>query len=188
MPPQRHLTWYHRQPSAFAKCKVKAAFTVSSDHGAVLVMDNDTISTISGCSGLNSLLNDAIMRDHVVVVQSHRCSSFARLLTSKHEKTVTIGLSVEPPVNGVVSAKTNGKWVQNSCSGNFKSKTNSDREIRDYYPLFNIAQHDHTPSVTSEHRHHFPHFHLHLPHVDLHFPHPHLHLHLPHHSGHHPKT
>jgi len=49
--------------STFAQCEVKAAFKFSSGYGAVLVMENDTISTINPPGSTRRLLDDRDMRD-----------------------------------------------------------------------------------------------------------------------------
>jgi hypothetical protein len=101
-------------------------------------MDNDVICTIDPPGCLRRLLDDKSMRDCVIVSQAHRCSSYARFLTAKNGTTVAIGLSVEPPVSGVVSADVNAKWIRSSSAGNFKSKVNKSGN-RDYYPLFRLV-------------------------------------------------
>jgi len=126
------------QTPAFLHCKAKAGFRVSSGRGAVLVMDNDVITTIDPPGCLRRLLDDQSMRGCIIVSQAHRCSSYARLLTSKGGSNFTIGLSVEPPVSGVVSATADMKWMQSSSAGNFKSKVNKCGN-RDYYPLFKLV-------------------------------------------------
>lgn len=130
--------YFYRQTPAFVHCKVKAGFKVSSGRGAVLVMDNDVITTVDPPGSLRRLLDDKSMEGCVIVSQTHRCSSYARLLTSKGGKSVAIGLSIEPPVSGVVAATADAKWVRSSSSGNFKSKVNLSGE-RDYYPLFRLV-------------------------------------------------
>jgi hypothetical protein len=127
-----------RQTPVFAQCKVKAAFKVSSDRGAVLVMDNDVISTIDPPGCLRRLLDEKTMRGCVIVSQTHRCSSYARFLTSKGGQSIAIGLAVEPPVSGVVSVDVNAKWIRSSSAGNFKSKVNKSGHL-DYYPLFRLV-------------------------------------------------
>jgi hypothetical protein len=102
------------------------------------VMDNDVITTVDPPGCLRRLLDDKTMRGCVIVSQAHHCSSYARLLTSKGGKSFTIGLSVEPPVSGVVAATADAKWVRSSSAGNFKSKVNKNGN-RDYYPLFKLV-------------------------------------------------
>ena len=129
---------FHRQTPAFVQCKVKAGFRVTSNRGAILVMDNDVISTIDPPGCLRRLLDEKAMQGCVIVSQTHRCSSYARLLTAKGGKTVAIGLNIEPPVSGVASATADAKWVRSSNAGNFKSKVNKSSN-RDYYPLFRLV-------------------------------------------------
>jgi hypothetical protein len=126
------------QTPVFAQCKVNAAFKFSSSYGAILVMDTDTISTIDPPGSLRRLLDDESMRGCVIVSEAHRCSSFARLLTAKDGGSVAIGLSVQPPISGVVSATANANWVRSSQAGNFKSKVNKNGS-RDFYPLFRLV-------------------------------------------------
>lgn len=101
-------------------------------------MDTDTISTIDPPGSLRRLLDDESMRGCVIVSEAHRCSSFARLLTAKDGGSVAIGLSVQPPISGVVSATANANWVRSSQAGNFKSKVNKSGS-RDFYPLFRLV-------------------------------------------------
>ncbi|KAJ7193789.1 hypothetical protein GGX14DRAFT_405164 [Mycena pura] len=123
---------------AIAQCKVKGAFKFSSGRGAILVMDNDTISSIDPPGSLRRLLEDPSMRDLVVVSEVHSCSSYARLLTAQGGSTVALGLSVEPPVGGVAAATANANWVRSVSSGNFKAQVNKNGH-RKYYPLFRLV-------------------------------------------------
>jgi len=126
------------QSPAFAQCKVKAGFTVSSGRGAVLVMDNDVISIVDPPGSLRRLLDDENMRYCVIVAQVHSCSSYARLLTAKGGRSVAIGLSVQPPVSEVVSATGEVNWLRGSSAGNFRAKVNKSGK-RDFYPLFKLV-------------------------------------------------
>jgi hypothetical protein len=101
-------------------------------------MDNDTISTIDPPGSLRRLLDVGSMRDCVIVSEVHRCSSYARLLTTNKGGTVALGLTVQPPVSEVVSAAADVKWVRSSTTGNFKSRVNKDG-TRNYYPLFRLV-------------------------------------------------
>ncbi|KAJ7468453.1 hypothetical protein FB451DRAFT_1560219 [Mycena latifolia] len=109
---------------AIAQCKVKAAYKFSAGHAAVLVMDNDSITTIDPPGALRRLLADPAMHDRVLVSEVHRCASYARLLTDHTDGTVAIGLSAAPPVPTV--------------SGNFKSHVNK-TGAREYCPLFRLV-------------------------------------------------
>jgi len=123
---------------ALAQCSIKAGFEFSSDFGAVLAMDNDTISTIDPAGSLRRLLDDSSLRDCVVVSEVHRCSSYARYLSSPRAKTITIGLNVQPSVAGVASAEANLKWVRSTNTGNFKSRVSASGD-RDFCPLFRLV-------------------------------------------------
>ena len=101
-------------------------------------MDNDVISTIDPPGCLRRLLDERDMRECVIVAQTHRCSSYARLLISKGTRSVAIGLSVQPPVSEVISATGDVSWVQSSKTGNFRAKVNRSGE-RDFYPLFKLV-------------------------------------------------
>jgi hypothetical protein len=101
-------------------------------------MDKDTISTVDPPGSLRRLLDDESMQECVIVSEVHSCSSFARFLTTKEGGNVAIGLSVQPPVSGVVSATADANWVRSSQAGNFKSKVNKSGN-RDYYPLFRLV-------------------------------------------------
>jgi len=130
------------QTPVFAQCKIKGAFRFSNDRGAILVMDNDAISTIEPPGCLRKLLKDPSMRNLVLVSQVHRCAAYARLLTAKNGASIAIGLSILPPVtvSGVASASVDvdASWVRSSNSGNFKSKVNKNGN-REYYPLFRLV-------------------------------------------------
>ncbi|KAJ7137987.1 hypothetical protein C8R44DRAFT_944501 [Mycena epipterygia] len=122
---------------AIAQCKIKGAFTFSSGRGAVLVMNKDTISVIDTPGALRRLLEDPSMHGFVVVSEVHRCSSYARLLTTQKSGTVALGLSVEPPVAGVASAGANAKWMRDRTGGDFRAGHNPNGE-RTFYPLFRL--------------------------------------------------
>lgn len=129
------------QTPALAQCKVKASFKFTSGQGAVLVMDNDTVSTIDPPGVLRRLLDDESMKGLVIVSEAHKSSSFARLLTAEGTSNIAIGLSVEPPVSGAVSGTADAKWVRSSSAGNFKSKVNKDGK-RVFTPLFRLVSLD----------------------------------------------
>lgn len=126
------------QTPALLQCKVKCTFKVTSGQGAILVMDNESVSTINPPGVLRRLLKDESMKGRVIVSEAHKSSSFARLLTAKGTSNIAIGFSVEPPVSGVVSGSANGKWVRSSSAGNFKTKINKDGK-RVFTPLFRLA-------------------------------------------------
>ena len=104
-------------------------------------MDNDTVTTIDPPGVLRRLLDDPSMKGLVIVSEAHKSSSFARLLTAEGTSNVAIGLSVEPPVSGAVSATADAKWVRSSNAGNFKSKINKDGK-RVFTPLFRLVSLD----------------------------------------------
>ncbi|TFK52884.1 hypothetical protein OE88DRAFT_1711746 [Heliocybe sulcata] len=127
------------QTPVLAQCSVKAGFKFSSSQSsAVLAMDNDTISTIDPPGSLRRLLDDARMRDSVIVSEVHRCSSYARYLSSPHTGNVFIGLSAEPPVPGIASVEAHAKWVRSTVTGNFKSRVNKPGD-RQFCPLFRLV-------------------------------------------------
>src|ERR1700761_8824211 len=99
-------------------------------------MDNDTISSIDPLGCLRRLLEEQSMKGRVIVSEVHRTASYARILTAKSEKSVAIGLSVEPPVANAGSAKVDAKWMCSSSVGNFKSKVIKNRE---FTPLFRLV-------------------------------------------------
>ncbi|KAJ7705235.1 hypothetical protein B0H14DRAFT_3645622 [Mycena olivaceomarginata] len=123
---------------AIAQCKVKAAFKFSAGRGAILVMENPTLTCIDPPGALRALLKDTSMRGFVVVSEVHCCSSYARMLTTQEGTTVALGLSVEPPVSGAASASADATWVRNVASGNFRSQVNKKGE-RKFYPLFRLV-------------------------------------------------
>ncbi|KAJ7655456.1 hypothetical protein B0H17DRAFT_1146446 [Mycena rosella] len=123
---------------AITQCRIKGAFKFSSGRGAILVMENDTISAIDPPGTVRRLLENHSMRGFVVVSEVHRCSSYARLLTDQEGSTVALGLSVDLPAVGVASAAANATWVRRVTSGNFRSQINRKGD-RTYYPLFRLV-------------------------------------------------
>ncbi|KDR72754.1 hypothetical protein GALMADRAFT_45227, partial [Galerina marginata CBS 339.88] len=121
-----------------AECSVKASFKFTSGRGAVLAMDNDTITTIDSPGKLRRLLAESSLKGSVIVSEVHKCSSYARFLATKGSATVAMGLAMEPPVANVAEAKVDAKWVHTSSAGNFKSKVNKSG-TRTYYPLFRLV-------------------------------------------------
>jgi hypothetical protein len=126
------------QTPVFAQCKIKAGFEFSSGAGAVLVMDNDTITTIDPPGILRRLLLDKDMRECVIISEVHSCSSYARLICTKNGGRVAIGLSIEPPISEVASATVDATWVRSSSTGNFKQKVYKNGS-RTLYPLFRLV-------------------------------------------------
>ncbi|KAF8164155.1 hypothetical protein K438DRAFT_1617742 [Mycena galopus ATCC 62051] len=122
---------------AIAQCKVKGAFKFSSGRGAILVMENTTLTCIDPPGALRGLLKDTSMRGFVIVSEVHSCSSYARMLTAQGGTTIALGLSVEPPVSAG-SASADATWVRNVSSGNFRSQVNKKGE-RKFYPLFRLV-------------------------------------------------
>ncbi|KIJ56326.1 hypothetical protein M422DRAFT_57686 [Sphaerobolus stellatus SS14] len=119
-------------------CSLQASFKISSERGAVLLMENEATSLIDPPAALLSLLGDSKMQGRVLVSQTHRCSSYARLLTAEGASNVTIGLAATPPATDVVSAQVTTKWVKTTSAGNFKSGINKDQK-RNFYPLFRLV-------------------------------------------------
>lgn len=109
-----------------------------SGRGAILAMDNDTISTIDPPGKLRRLLAEPTMKGLVVVSEVHRCASYARFLSTQSGATVAMGLSVEPPIVNVAAASVDAKWVHSSNAGNFKAKVNKSGK-RAFYPLFRLV-------------------------------------------------
>ncbi|KAF9240016.1 hypothetical protein BU15DRAFT_74244 [Melanogaster broomeanus] len=126
------------QTPALAKCSIKAGFQFTSGCGAILAMNNDTISTIDPPGCLRRLLDEDELKNRVIVSEVHRTSSYARHLSAPGAKSITIGLSAEP-LPGAVSAQADMKWVKSSDAGNFKSKVNNKGAARAYYPLFRLV-------------------------------------------------
>ncbi|KAF8908530.1 hypothetical protein CPB84DRAFT_1959176 [Gymnopilus junonius] len=127
------------QTPALVECSVKASFKFNSNKGAVLAMDNDTILTISPPGKLRRLLAaKELQKGYVIVSEVHRCSSYARFLSSSAGATVALGLSAQPPMADVGSAKVDAKWVHSSSAGNFKARVNKEGK-RVFYPLFRLV-------------------------------------------------
>ncbi|KAJ6524263.1 hypothetical protein DFH09DRAFT_1046909 [Mycena vulgaris] len=119
------------------KSKVKAGYTFSSGKAAVLVMTNDSLTSVDSPGKLRLLLEEKDMKDCVLVSEVHRCASYARIITDKTSGTLAIGLSVEPPVAGG-GPTADVTWAYSTASGNFKTRTNK-TGTRDYYPLFRLV-------------------------------------------------
>ncbi|KAF8957391.1 hypothetical protein BDZ97DRAFT_1762985 [Flammula alnicola] len=127
------------QTPIFAECNVKAAFKFNSGRGAILAMDNDTISTINPPGKLRRLLDEKrIPKGSVIVSEVHQCSSYARYLSTEGSTTILMGLSVEAPAGNIASANLDAKWMHSASAGNFKMKVNKDGK-RDFYPLFRLV-------------------------------------------------
>ncbi|KAF8156490.1 hypothetical protein K438DRAFT_1910089 [Mycena galopus ATCC 62051] len=127
-------TKFFRIPPAIAQCKVKGAFKFPSGRGAILVMENTTLTCIDPSGALRGLLKDRSMRGFVTVAEVHCCSSYARMLTTQADTTVALGT----PVSGVALASAGATWVRNVSSGNFRSQVNKKGE-RKFYLLFRLV-------------------------------------------------
>ncbi|KAJ7138003.1 hypothetical protein C8R44DRAFT_607233 [Mycena epipterygia] len=123
---------------AIMQCNVKGVYKFSSGRGAILVMNKDTISVIDTPGALGRLLEDPSMHGFVVVSEVHRCSSYARLLTTQKGETVALGLSIEPPAAGVASAAANAKWLHN-CTGRDFRYGHDPEGSRKFYLLFRLV-------------------------------------------------
>lgn len=130
--------YWSRDSPAIVQCKVTAAFKFSSGRGAILVMENETMSIIDPPGALTRLLDDPSMRGAVVVSEVHRCASYARFLSAQEDSTITLGLRVQPPVPGIASAAATATWVRSGTSGTFKSQANKKGD-RTFYPLFRLV-------------------------------------------------
>jgi len=126
------------QTPALMSCKIRAAFKFTSGNGAILVMLNDSITSIEPASSLRRLLDNESMKGLVIVSQVHSCASYARLLTAEGTKTVAIGLNVETPAGDAAGAEGEAKWVRSTNTGNFKTRVNN-KGSRDFYPLFKLV-------------------------------------------------
>ncbi|KAJ7713282.1 hypothetical protein B0H16DRAFT_1810630 [Mycena metata] len=125
---------------ALAQCKVAGAYNFSSGRGAVLIMENATITIIDPPGALKVLFDDPSMRGAVVVSEVHRCSSYARWLSTGGRAAIALGLSVEPPIQGIASARASARWVRHGTSGYFRSQVNTTGD-RIFYPLFRLVSH-----------------------------------------------
>ncbi|EPS95230.1 hypothetical protein FOMPIDRAFT_1054393 [Fomitopsis schrenkii] len=105
--------------------KHKVAF--SKGHGALLAMLKPRLSAITYPGRLSRLLND--QRDWsgiVLVSEAYTCRSYARLLTNKSSKEVTVGLGATVPVApavGVpvsVGGDVDVQWQTDSTRGDWK--------------------------------------------------------------------
>lgn len=73
----------------------------------------------------------------VLVSQVHRCSSYARLLTSQKGGKFALGLSIEPP-GAPASVHGSVNWVKSAIAGNFKSNSAKTGD-RGFYPLYRLV-------------------------------------------------
>ncbi|KAL4080946.1 hypothetical protein J3A83DRAFT_4084490 [Scleroderma citrinum] len=119
-----------------AESSVKAGFQFSPGGGAVLLMVNDSVTMINPAGSLRRLLEVKALRDHVIVSEVHRCSSYARYLASPHTKDIVIGLNTSN--TGSTSAQIAPKWVRSNQTGNFKAKADGSGQRR-YYPLYKLV-------------------------------------------------
>ncbi|GBE85988.1 hypothetical protein SCP_0805120 [Sparassis crispa] len=126
------------QTPALAHYDVKARYHFSSNGGAILAMQNDSISRIDPPGKLRRLLDEERMHDCVIVSEVHHCSSYARYLSSRGTKDVVIGLSAEPAIPGIAAAHAHLEWVHSATTGNFKSKVSLNGS-RDFCPLFRLV-------------------------------------------------
>jgi len=134
--PQSQTTHFFRD-AGIAECKVKAAFSMTSGRGAILAMENDTISTIDPPGRLRRLLDSEELQGQVVVSEVHRCSSYARYLAFEGGRTVSLGLGASDPATQA-SASAEAKWMCSGKAGNFKSNVAKGGE-RNFYPLFRLV-------------------------------------------------
>ncbi|KIJ36091.1 hypothetical protein M422DRAFT_179896 [Sphaerobolus stellatus SS14] len=123
---------------ALANCSLKVSFKISSGSAAVLVMENEATTLIDPPAKLLPLLEDHEMQGRVIVSQTHRCSSYARLLTAQGDSNVTVGLNATALTDGPASAQTMAKWVRSTAGGYFKSRINRTGK-RSFYPLFKLV-------------------------------------------------
>ncbi|EAU82176.1 hypothetical protein CC1G_11366 [Coprinopsis cinerea okayama7 len=133
------------QTPVFAECKAKAAFRFTSKAGAVLVMKNDSITTLHPAAKLRFLFDEPSLHGKVIVSEVHRCSSYARYVSSGKTSSVAIGLTVTNPeatkLFGDVETGAETRWMKSVSSGNFKTRTRKDGK-RAYYPLFRLVSLD----------------------------------------------
>lgn len=115
---------------------MSTSFKFSSGAGAVLVMENDCITTVYPPGCLKRLLERDTMRGLVVVSEVHRCSSYMRCLTSPGTKVLAIGMRVEPPIFG--SGRGEVKWMRSTRAGNFKANAARGGD-RKFYPLYRLS-------------------------------------------------
>jgi len=100
-------------------------------------MNNDTIYAINAPGRLRRLLDEEDVKGLVIVSEVHRCSSYARFLSTGDGITMAIGLDLGGPAGSAAPAN-DAKWVKNSSAGNFKSRVNSSGK-RHFYPLFRLV-------------------------------------------------
>lgn len=126
-----------KQTSELAECSVKVGFQFASGEGAaVLLMVNDSVTTIDPVTALSQLLGEEALRDRVVVSETHRCASYACYLASSKTEDVVIGLSSQASEKSS-STQAYPKWVRTNKTGYFKGKADHSGE-RKYYPLYKL--------------------------------------------------
>lgn len=127
-----------KQTSELAECSVKVGFQFASGEGAaVLLMVNDSVTTIDPVTALSQLLGEEALRDRVVVSETHRCASYACYLASSKTEDVVIGLSSQASEKSS-STQAYPKWVRTNKTGYFKGKADHSGE-RKYYPLYKLV-------------------------------------------------
>lgn len=128
-----------KQTPELAECSVKVGFQFVSGGGeaAVLIMVNDSVTTIDPATSLRQLLGEEALRDRVVVSEAHRCASYASYLASSKTKDVVIGLSSKAS-EGSSSTQPYPRWVRTNKTGYFKGKADNSGE-RKYYPLYKLV-------------------------------------------------
>ncbi|KAI6005351.1 hypothetical protein EDC04DRAFT_2784049 [Pisolithus marmoratus] len=128
-----------QQTPELAECSVKVGFQFVSGGGeaAVLLMVNDSVTTIDPATRLSQLLGEEALRDRVIVSETHRCASYACYLASSKTKDVVIGMSSQASENPS-STQAYPKWVRTNKTGYFKGKADNSGE-RKYYPLYKLV-------------------------------------------------
>lgn len=121
-----------------AQCTAKATYTITSGQGAVLAMENDTITTIDPPGRLCRFLDSLELQGCLVVSEVHRCSSYARYLSFTANRAVSIGIGARDAITSMASADASVTWRCTTKVGNFKSNAGKQGR-RDFYPLFRLV-------------------------------------------------
>lgn len=118
--------------SVLASCQVKARFQFTSGWGAVLAIDNDTITSIDPpwLTWAPAWWKQAAKLRHRLrsPSESHVFMCLVHFLSQLEDHYYQ--LEYELPVSGVASVKANLKWVSSSNADNFKPKVNKKSQTR----------------------------------------------------------
>lgn len=96
--------------------------TFTKGRGALLIMLRPRLTVITNPGRLLCLFNDrSDWSDIVLVSELYTCPSYARLLTNRCTREVSLGLGTSAPIAPAIGGDAHLQWKTNSASGDFKS-------------------------------------------------------------------